>query len=286
MAKPAKKTESVPRLAKNFHRTFIPEKQYLGALLKYAAGNGAYELQAIADATDIPTGKSSGKALPTADYCVGMRLVTLTNGEGKRQILSLTDFGRTVFLEDKFFREELTQWIAHLFLCSKLHGAEVWYQLFWNGATVLGNEFSRERAMTWLGTMIGGKDVTKAVAPALGMYDNEASFALCGAVHVDGDLVVRKSAPLKPSFAFGYATWLAQGMEEIGRAGTQVTVDELETICGFRSLTGWSLSESQQILAMMEQRGIIAVDRHMTPWIVCFKSQSNLLWNRLFEELI
>ena len=59
------------RLAKNFHRTFIPEKQYLGAILKYAAESGPYDMQAIADATGIPTGKSSGKAIPTADYAIG-----------------------------------------------------------------------------------------------------------------------------------------------------------------------------------------------------------------------
>lgn len=285
MVKRVKKEENT-RLAKNFHRTFIPEKQYIGALLKYAAGNGDYEMQAIADATGIPTGLSSGKAMPTADYCIGMGLVKALPVEGKKQKLALTDFGRNVFLGDKFFREELTQWLVHLLLCDKNTGAEVWYQLFWNGATVFGNKFSHELAMQWLGTMIGGKDVAKAAGPLFGMYANDASFALCGAVLLNGDKVTRKIAPLKGTFSIGYAAWLAQGMEKAGRAGAQVTVEDLERTCGFRSVTGWSLPESQKALAMMEERGLISVDRHMMPWLVCFKSDSIKLWSRIFEECI
>lgn len=286
MEKLSKKEVANARLAKNFHRTFIPEKQYLGALLKYAAGNGIYDLQSIADATGIPTGKSSGKALPTASYCIGMGLVKLVQTTDKQNQLRLTDFGRAVFLEDKFFREDLTQWIAHLFLCGKVHGAEVWYQLFWNGATVFGNEFSREQSLIWLGAMIGGRDVTKAVAPTFGMYESDASFAQCGAIHTAGDVATRKIAPIKAFFVIGYAAWLAQVMEESERHGAQVTVDELEQNCGFRSLTGWSLPESQEVLALMEQKGFVAVDRHMHPWIVCFKSHSGDLWKRLFEEFV
>jgi hypothetical protein len=280
------KQASNSRLAKNFHRTFMPERQFLGALLKYAAGNGTYDLQSIADATGIPTGKSSGKALPTADYSMAMGLVKFKSAANKPAELCLSDFGRIVFLEDKFCREELTQWIAHCFLCNEATGAEVWYQLFWNGAPVFGNAFSRSQATAWLETMMGGKDATKAVAPAFSMYDSEASFAQCGALHVNGDAVFRKSPPIKPSYRIGYAAWLSQCVEDAGRGGAQVTVDELERLCGFRSITSWSLPESQQVLAFMEQKGLVSVDRHMHPWIVCFKFPSRQLWNRLFEEFI
>ena len=273
------------RLAKNFHRTFIPERQYLGALLKYAAGDGLYDKDAIAEATGIPTGKSSGKALPTADYCRGMGLVSLRKGDNNAQKLALTDFGRAVYLEDKFFREELTQWLAHLFLCGR-NGAEVWHQLFWNGYTVFGMRFSRTSCLNWLGALLDGKDVETAVSPTFRMYANDASFPTCGAVVVDGDNAERKAAPITPEYACGYAAWLTQAMEAAKRGTSQVSVDELEEMCGFRSVTGWTLPQSQEALALLEMKNLAAIDRHMTPWLVTFHHTSAALWPRLYEDFI
>ena len=268
------------RLARNFHRTFIPEKQYLGALLKYAADNGCHDMQAIADATGIPTGSSSGKALPTADYCTAMHLVTSADGR-----LSLTPFGRTVMLEDRFFRENLTQWIAHLFLCNKEDGAEAWYQVFWNGKDILGDKFTQETLEQWICPILGAADA-KALSPTFRMYSDENSFLKCGAIKEVSGEWCREKAPVDSSFAVGYAAWLTEAIERNKRSGSQVTVDELEDFCGFRSVTGWTLGESQQVLAMIEQKGIFSVDRHMRPWIICNKLSSENLWKRLYEDFI
>jgi hypothetical protein len=268
------------RLARNFHRTFIPEKQYLGALLKYAADNGELDMQAIADATGIPTGSSSGKALPTADYCLAMHLVKVEDGR-----LALTFFGRAVLLEDKFFREALTQWIAHLYLCNKEDGAETWYQVFWNGKDILGDRFDQETLEKWICPMIGASD-GKSLGPTFRMYSDENSFQKCGAIKDFSGGWKREKAPIDSSFAIGYAAWMIDAIERNKRAGGQITVDELEEFCGFRSITGWTLGESQQVLTMLEQKGIFSIDRHMHPWIVCSKTTSESLWKRLYEDFI
>jgi hypothetical protein len=272
------------RLARNFHRTFIPEKQYLGKLLQYAAGNGVYDMQAIADETGIPTGVSSGKALPTADYCIGMGLVKVAKVDSA-ETLTLTTFGRTVLLEDKFFREPLTQWLAHLNLCDKISGAEVWYQMFWSSTSVLGDEFTKGNLNDWLCTVL---KITKQniLGPTIRMYEDENSFAACGAVASSGDTILRKKPPRSATFAFGYAAWLATAIERADRAGAQITVDELEKYCGFRSITNWNLPESQQVLSVLEQKGLISVDRHMHPWFICMKHSADSLWKRLYEDFI
>mgnify|MGYP000757184380 FL=1 len=161
------KTAENKRLGKNFHRTFAPERQYLGALLKYAADGGLYEKQAIADKTGIPTGISSGKSLPTADYCRAMNLVT-TVKEKDGEHLRLTSWGRTVLLEDKFFKEDLTQWLSHLYLCQKRQGAEVWYQIFWNGAEILGQEFTVDTLTNWIYPILKVTDM-KVMSPTFRM---------------------------------------------------------------------------------------------------------------------
>lgn len=284
------KKPKTERLAKNFHLTFIPEKQYLGAMLKYAANSGLYEIMAIAEETGIPTGKSSGKAIPTADYAVGMGLARLQQvGEKKDKQFNivLTNFGRAVYLGDRFLQEELTQWLAHLYLCNKTSGAEMWYQLFWNGASSFGNQFSYDDFIKWLTTETGANDSAKALSPTFRMYDEGASFLSCGAVRLDGDMVVRKKCPINAVYSIGYAAWLSDLIERSGRStGNQLTVDDLEDTCGFRSVTGWTLSESQQVLGLMEDKGLITLDRHMQPWIVCFKYGSAQLWTRLYEEFI
>ena len=282
------KKHNVKRLAKNFHRTFIPERQYLGALLRYAAGTGQYDLEAIAVATDIPTGKSSGKAMPTADYAIGMGLAKLIpDGDPKerRFLIGLTDFGRAVYLGDPFLQEEMTQWLAHLNLCNRQDGAELWYQLFWNGSSTFGMNFSYADFLSWAATEIHANDTGKAFSPLFRMYTETASFASCGAVEVDGDAVVRKLSPIDAAYSIGYAAWIAGRMETAGRpVQSQFTVDDVESVCGVRAVTGWSATEAGQVLQMMEDRGLVAIDRHMQPWIVSFRQGAAQLWSQIYEE--
>jgi len=49
------------RLPRNFHKTFVPERKHINAILKYAAKGGTGDIQAISEDTGIPTGSSSGK---------------------------------------------------------------------------------------------------------------------------------------------------------------------------------------------------------------------------------
>ena len=284
----AVKKQKIDRLAKNFHRTFIPERQYLGELLKYAADGGAYEIRKIADATGIPTGASSGKAIPTADYCRGMGLVSLSVPASKDDdpMLSLTPFGRAVFLEDKFFKEPFTQWLAHLRLCNEWRGADTWFYLFCESTPVFGIRAAVDDVMKWISPQIGGKDPETAVSPTIRMYADEASFSACGAIVREKDELIRMVAPIRDEFAVGYAAWLSESMEFAGRGGGQASVDELESQAGFRRISGWSQPEAQQVLEMLERKRLVEVDRHMHPWLVRFLYPSTTFWNRLYEDFL
>ena len=278
------KTAENKRLGKNFHRTFAPERQYLGALLKYAADGGLYEKQAIADKTGIPTGISSGKSLPTADYCRAMNLVT-TVKEKDGEHLRLTSWGRTVLLEDKFFKEDLTQWLSHLYLCQKRQGAEVWYQIFWNGAEILGQEFTVDTLTNWIYPILKVTDM-KVMSPTFRMYGDDQSFKQCGAIREQCGVYYRTKAPIISTYAIAYAVWMTGAIECNGCAGAQVSLDELEGLCGFRHITGWTLAESRQCLALLEQKGVFSIDRHMEPWLICNKYASSDLWKRVYEDFL
>ncbi len=284
----AAKKQKPDRLAKNFHRTFIPERQYLGQLLKYAADGGEYEIQKIADATGIPTGTSSGKSIPTADYCRGMGLVSIqkTVSKDANPTLALTPFGRAIFLEDKFFKEPFTQWLAHLFLCNEWSGADTWFYLFCESTPVFGPRFSYDDMIKWISPQIGGKDPETALSPTIRMYADKASFGACAAIVHEKDELIRTSAPIHEEFAIGYAAWLSSCMERVGRGDAQVTVGELENQAGFKRISCWSLPDSQRVLDLLERKRLAEIDRHMHPWIVRFLFPSSVLWSRLYEEFL
>ena len=74
----------------------------------------------ISDETGIPQGESSGKVVPHLKYAAYMGLI-----ESDISAPTLTMLGKTVLEQDGYCREELTQWIMHSNLCSRI-GAPLW----------------------------------------------------------------------------------------------------------------------------------------------------------------
>ena len=66
------------RLPRNFHKSFKPERQYINAMLRFAAAGKSGDYQAMAADTGIPMGSSSGKVPAILDYCRGMGLIMLS----------------------------------------------------------------------------------------------------------------------------------------------------------------------------------------------------------------
>jgi len=280
-----KKKETYNRLPRNFHKTFIPERQYLHAMLHFAARGSSGDIQAIAAETGIPTGASSGKVAPILDYCRGMGLILLPEGRSAVKKPELTPFGRVVLLEDPFLKEPLTQWLAHLQLCDIYNGAETWYQTFFNGSVRLGMEFRRDTLEDWLASSYNASR-GGLIGPLVRMYEDDSSFRVCGVLRENNEKISRKVAPVKEEFAFGYGAWFISMMETIARMGSQVTIAELEEKCGWRTIAGWNLMESQRVLELIERKGVLTVDRHMTPWILRARETAASLWRKIYNELI
>jgi hypothetical protein len=198
------------RLPRSFHMSFKPERQYINALLRFAASDKEGDHQAIAAATGIPTGESSGKVPAILDYCRGMGLVRL-GGQERSAVKKpeLTTFGRAVLLEDPYLKAGISQWIAHLNLCSPVTGADVWYQTFFRGTQALGMTFDRASLDTYLGLIYG---VEKGVVgPMVGMYEEDAAFHVCGALSVISGRIVRKPSAFQAKqsrkAAYSAQTW-------------------------------------------------------------------------------
>jgi len=274
------------RLLRNFHRTFKPERQYIHAMLRFAASGREGTFQEIAEVTGIPTGASSGKVPAILDYCRGMGLVRLT-GPHRSSVKKpdLTSFGRVVLLEDPYLKLGVSQWIAHLNLCSPLTGADVWYQTFFGGTQSLGMTFERTTLESFM-RVVYGVEKAGLIGPLVSTYEDEAAFKVCGALTETSGTIRRKSAPLSEEMARGYGAWLLDLMAKHFPRARQIPITELDSVAGWRTIPGWDVSQLQRALELLVRKGILDVDRHMEPWLIAPAAVADQAWQSIYEDLM
>ena len=280
------KTPEHQRLSRNFHRTFKPERQYVTALLRFAAAGSEGDFQSISAATGIPTGASTGKVPAILDYCRGMGLVQL-GGQERSAVKKpeLTMFGRVLLLEDPYLKTGISQWLCHLNLCGPRTGADVWFHTFFEGAPSLGMSFEREKLESYLSLVY---EVEKAglIGPLIGTYEDEAALRICGALSEVSGRIERRTAPVKEEFAHAYGAWLLQLMADHFPDTSQVSITELDAQAGWRTIPGWDVSAHQRVLELVERKGAITVDRHMEPWLIRPVLTVAAAWKRIYDDLL
>lgn len=281
------KIDSTKLLPLNFHMTFKPERIYLHALMKYVAGGGRGTIQDISAQTGIPTGASSGKVQPSINYCMGIGVLQPIAEKQPTGVkaLELTDFGRKVFLEDKLLNYPVTQWLAHFNLCHPRTGAAVWRYTFADGYPApLGRSFSQKMLVDYLRPFFPKAKVT--IGPLVSMYEDTASFAVCGALKEINGHIQRTTPPLNDEMYIGYGAWLIQLIEDFFPGRKQVTISDLQSITRWRSITAWSPEEEAKFFAELEKLNILRLDRHMDPWLITVNTSAKSLWQMIYDELL
>lgn len=274
------------RLPRNFHKTFKPERHYISAMLRYAASGKEGDYQAIAAATGIPTGSSSGKVSAILDYCRGMGLVRLTGQERsslKKPIL--TPFGRIVLLEDPYLKVNVSQWIAHLNLCGPITGADVWFHTFFVGTQSLGMSFDRAKLDSYL-SLVYGVGKAGLIGPLVGTYEDDAAFRICGVLSESSGVITRKPAPFSDEFGYGYGAWVLQLIANHFSKSGQVSTTDLDAYAGWRTIPGWDIGTHQRVLELIERKGLLDVDRHMEPWLLRPKISPDTAWKRIYDDIL
>jgi len=276
----------ITRLSRNFHKSFKPERHYINYLLRFAATGKAGDFQEIARQTGIPVGSSSGKVPAIIDYCRGMGLITLAGNKPSSVKQPVpTMLGNIVLQEDPFLKAELTQWICHLNLCKVIGGAEAWHATFFHGRDKLGMEFTRESLEMHLKRVLN-TDTSGLIGPMVGMYEDEASFGACAALSEEKNTIRRRAAPIGEEYAYGYGAWLLQLAQDHFPKQDQISILDLNTEAGCRDVPGWNIDSFQQVLSLMESKGILRVDRQMQPWLIQAKIRPEQALKSLYDDLI
>jgi hypothetical protein len=277
----------MPRLPFSFHRTFIPERVYLSAMLSFAAAEKDGTVQDISVQTGIPMGKSDGKSPAILDYCCGMGLVTIRPKAGAVKSPRLTAFGRVVLLEDKFLKQPLTQWLAHLHMCRPDAGAEAWFLTFVKARKILGDSFTTEQLESFLRDESGGKFQTSLVGPLIRTYTEPAGLLDTRLFEVTASGgVSRRSAPLSKDFVRGYAAWLITLLEAHFPDQREVAANEFRERTFWDDIGGWSPAQSDQLLTLIQERHLIDINRHLRPWVITRLCPAADVWGSIYQDLV
>lgn len=256
----------------NFPQDFIPERLLLSQLLEFARQNGRGDKLAISAATDIPTGKSTGKVEPMIHYARGMGLVQAEKHDAEWQ-LQLTALGRVIKAEDPYLSESVTQWLLHLLLCRRIDLSEpargiadAWFALFAEGSLRLGQTFERNAYEQYLAERHEPKSYFNSLSGLVPRsYLEPTCFGSIQALSAESKekmtVYTRHSAPADASHFPAYAAYLFLVWDHLYPRSSQLAIDELFAANRCLEVLGWNHATASRWLDWMADQGLLQLDR-------------------------
>lgn len=274
----------------DFHQTFRPERNCISSLLSDISDCSGKDIADISRITGIPAGKSSGKVLPTIYYAEYMELISsqLTNG---KYILDYTSIGETVVNEDPGLSEELTLLLLHCMLVRKNTGALLWAYIICDLLPKYHSEISKQMLEKEL-RLHFQKDVN--IAPFNGTY--LSFFQQLNMVEIQKNCYTIHPHLYNSEFIFLYGLVLYEYWtdwanafdskeQELNKVSlSEITAEQLEET-GFRHPFGWSKNEEYAVLEALKDKGIIDLNRQMSPFAVRKIMNKESLIDLLYSEL-
>jgi len=268
------------RFSLTFHETFAPENNYLSKIIEFSATKNNGTIKEISDVTSIPTGRFSGKVVPTIKYAQGMGLINVERPSEGGYKLYLTALGLEVFEQDKYLKEEMTQWLLHLMFCRRHGGAEAWYSVFGEGHLPLGRIFSRDAVSAYL------KTTNDNVSPLWRMYSNSSGFTLCNALEENDGVLVRTVAPMTSDFFSAYAFFLLSAWEVHFTGDQQFSISDFEDSTKVFATLGFNDTEVNTFLDWMSDKGYVQIDRLTGEALILKLVEAKTTIKSLYDSLV
>ena len=274
----------VDGLPPSFHQSFLPERRHLSSILRLASTAFDGTVEAIAVASGIPTGKSSGKVVPHIKYAKAMGLLESSNANSGLYSLRLSPLGMEVQKEDTALHEFITQLMAHLMLGRAIGGAMVWHVMFGESSVSLGQQFSIEAATSFISSKLGRN--SSIPGPLFSTYREESSLARSSMLSFEPGKVTRVPLPSNSENFWGIAfCWLSH-WEASAPEDQQLALSRLEAATGFQEISGWTALQYDAFLSLAEDRSVARVDRQTGEPLVLRTASSRDLLSRIYSELV
>lgn len=245
----------------HFHQTFPPTLDYIRRVLLLGDSSDFMTKEEMSAITGIPTGKSSGKVEPHICYAQYMGLINDEIISGKH-FIHRTTLGNEIIRQDPGFQEYITQLICHVRLTSPSTGATMWSVIlrdilpqYRNGieTNILNDEIAKRN----LGKMNMG--------PFFSTYKN--GLNLLKIVEKDKKRAHLMSLSYIPDCIFVYAYALLYEWEHIFPRTLEITADEIPQL-QFGNTFGWDMQKQYEALEHLCEKGIIRMNRQLSPYTI------------------
>lgn len=267
----------------NFHQTFYPEMQYISKInIEVADKFDGLTKEEISSITGIPTGAKSGKVEPHIFYSYFMNLICYEKKSGKYKIFK-TKLGELIASEDPYFLEDTTKIICNYFLTSKRFGADMWFFICRKLTYQLGNELREELIKESLEKVFNTKSLN--LTPFRSCYLSKNSFQSIDFVEINNDNYYFKSFRYNPQHIFIYAYTLILELEEFDKNRKEFTTHEIFDVVFWNRGYGWNENEGMYVLEKLYDRGIISLNRQLSPATVIINKSSDELLKKVYSML-
>ena len=257
----------------NFHQTFPPTPFYIGRILLIADGR-KMSAREISDETGIPQGESSGKVVPHLKYAAYMGLI-----ESDISAPTLTMLGKTVLEQDGYCREELTQWIMHSNLCSRI-GAPMWS--FFVRDLLHNNHMSISK--DYLSNQMLAKFGTAKYTPVITTYNEFSAINYLQVDKTSGKVEITPQR-INKELLYMYGYELLREWDIVYPNSHEITAEELYGLACSECL-GMNENQWFEVLEQLSAKSICRINKQLTPFTVVRLSSPDLLIGKLYSNLV
>jgi len=269
----------------NFHSTFFPDLENISRLLEICDNNVFLSKEEIFNLTGIPTGKSTGKVAPHINYASYMNLIEYEKVKDE-YLLKKTKLGELIFNVDPYFQEDISKYLCHYFLTSSTIGADMWYEIFRNFPTYLGNETSGGVVKDEVSRKFNLKSAPK-LTPFIGTYLKDNSLGSLNLLQIgEENKYIFNSTDYDNNFIYVYAYTLIADLEYIYDSRREFTVDEIFDCIKWNRAFNWDKDKASEVLDIIAERGILKMNKQLIPVTVILNFKSKEILDKLYSMLI
>lgn len=274
----------------DFHQTFKPERSCLSSLMMNLQDCSGKSVQEISKLTGIPTGSSSGKVAPTISYLEYGGLIEEKLVSRKYE-LSFTRLGETVLNEDPGLMENLTLLLFHCMLARRNKGANLWSFIICDALGRYHGKIKKSNLSKELDLHFGKNP---NMAPFNGTYTG--FLDQIGILKISESDYVLQMQAFNPEFIYLYGLifyeywedWMSgftdENIERLNISSSEITSIQIEET-GFRYPFGWTEREEYQVLEALHDKGIVSLNRQMSPFAVRKLYTKEQMIDMLYSEL-
>lgn len=184
--------------------------------------------------------------------------------------LLLTSAGKTIYKEDPYLNESITQWFLHLMLCRRAGlglpatgYADAWFVFFGDWYSRLHNRFSLISYIDLLSEKYGKKGYLKGLAGiVVRTYTEQACLGQVKSFHLVGDdEIVRLPSPIDKTVFPCYAAYFYLLWDEMYPDQMQISLSEFLLQSRFMSIMHWDERDLEKFLEWLVTERHIQLDR-------------------------